>query len=286
MTEPDRNVAQIDYWNGEVGRRWAELQDRLDAFFVEVTDRAMLAAAAQPGERTLDIGCGCGATLLELARRVGPHGAVSGFDVSDVMLSVAQRRIESEGLTQARTMLADAATHRFEPDSADLVFSRFGVMFFDRPTEAFANIRTAIAPGGRLDFVCWRPLDENGWVTVPLDAVRPFIEPEDGAPADPHAPGPFAFADPVRLRGILAEAGFSAIGIEPADVMLRLASAGQFKTAANLITQIGPVSRALKAVDETRRAAGEAAVARVLESHDGSGGIRLPAAIWVVTARA
>ncbi len=284
MITSSSNAAQIDYWNGDVGRRWAQLQNRLDGLFVEVTALAMAAAAAQPGERALDVGCGCGATLLELARRVGSSGHVTGLDVSEVMLDVARQRIAAEGLGQAEATLADAATHRFEPVT-DLVFSRFGVMFFDAPAAAFTNIRLALKPGGRLVFACWRAMEQNDWVMVPLGAARPHLGPEEGPPADPEAPGPFAFADPERLRSVLTAAGFSRIDIVPEAPMLRLGSSGEMTAAADLITRIGPVSHALKDIDDVRAAAVRRDVAKVLEAHEGPQGIVLSTTIWVVTAR-
>ncbi len=286
MNASARNAAQIDYWNGDVGRRWAEMQDRLDGMMLAVAALAIEAAAPKPGERTIDIGCGCGATVLELASAVGSSGQVTGFDISQVMLDVASRRIAAAGFGQARVVLADAASYPFEPQSADLVFSRFGVMFFDAPVEAFAALKKALKPGGRMAFVCWRAQNENVWVTVPMAAAKPFLDAEDETPPDPYAPGPFAFADAGRLRAILTEAGFSSIEIAPADTLLPLAATGDLKAAAGLVTRVGPVSRALKAVDDARRVKAEAAVAEALAHHDGPGGVSLPAAIWVVTARA
>ena len=144
----------------------------------------------------LDIGCGCGATLLELAGRVGPTGSVAGIDISVPMLGRARERLREHMLTNIQVMQSDAATHAFTPGAFDLAFSRFGVMFFDEPVAAFANIRSALAASGRLAFACWAPPQDNPWLVVPLAVARPYLPPQPET--DPDAPGPFAFANPDR----------------------------------------------------------------------------------------
>ncbi len=199
--------------------------ERLDRLFAGITEQAIAVAAPAPGERVLDIGCGCGATVLALATRVGANGHVLGVDVSAPMLEVARRRVAADGLSQAEVLLADAATHRFAAGQADLIFSRFGVMFFDAPVEAFINLRQALATGGRLFFACWRPFKHNDWFAVPFKAVVPHLPPQEKP--EPDAPGPFAFADPERVT-ILGLAGFSDVAIRPVDTMLTVGRYGGY----------------------------------------------------------
>ena len=286
MTTAERNAGQIDYWNGDVGRRWARLQEQLDILFTDVTAVAIEAASPHEGEQVLDVGCGCGASVLALAQWVGSTGHVLGIDISEVMLDVARERIATGKVETVDLALADAAVEAFDPGSIDLVFSRFGVMFFDQPPAAFANIRRALKPEGRLAFVCWRPYTDNPFFSVPLWAAKPHLAVEDDVKADPDAPGPFAFADPDRVRSILMQAGYGEVSIEPADIMLPLAGAGELDEATRFIVQIGPVARALSGVDADRRQAAEAAVKDALMPYDGADGIKMPARIWVVTARA
>jgi SAM-dependent methyltransferase len=208
------NATQVAYWNDTAGRTWASLQDQIDRQIRPLGLAAMDRLAPAPGETLLDVGCGCGDTSLELARRVGAEGEVLGLDISAPMLDVARRRAKEDGARGLEFREADAQTAAL-PGGRDAVFSRFGVMFFADPVAAFRNLRRALRPGGRLVFVCWRPLAENLWMRLPAETAAGLVPP--APPPEPGAPGPFAFADPDRVRRILAEAGFAGIEITPHD---------------------------------------------------------------------
>ena len=232
----------------------------------------------------IDVGCGCGATVLALAEAVGTQGRVLGVDVSRPMLARAHERAAAAGFSRVRFERADASIFRFPPEAADLVFSRFGVMFFRNPVEAFANLRRATRPDGRLLFVAWRTLDENPFFTVALRAALAFVPPPPRPPAD--EPGPFAFADASRVRSILERAGWRDMAHERLDLMLRVASPGGAAEAAARAVRMGPASRALGDAPAAVHAEAQAAIARALAEHDGPDGIALAAAIWLVSARA
>jgi SAM-dependent methyltransferase len=251
------NDDQIRYWNERAGQDWVALQARMDANLSGISGAVLAFAAAKPGEAVLDIGCGTGATTLALADAVGPAGRVSGVDVSQPMLDLARKR--TSGRATIALTLADASAAPFRPEQ-DLLFSRFGVMFFDHPASAFANLRTALKPGGRLAFVCWRSPAENPWASVPLQAAKPFL-PEQ-PPPDPLAPGPFAFADAGRVRAILAEAGFSAPRIEKYDGPMRMGRDPDEVAAQTL--RIGPLARAAAELDAATREKIAAAVKTAL----------------------
>ena len=277
---PAANADQIAYWNTTAGATWTAMQEALDGQIQPLGVAAMAALNLKPGERVIDIGCGCGQTTLALAGQVGAHGSVTGVDVSSPMLAVARKRIEAEALAQASVTQADAQTHPFAPAAADAVFSRFGVMFFEDPTAAFANIRKGLKPGGRLAFVCWRPFAENPWMAVPLAAAQPLFA-EPAPPADPLAPGPFAFADPERVRGILAGAGFTDIALTPQDKAI---GAPDLDQAVETALKVGPLGARLR---EAPHLAGAvvAAVREALAAHATPEGVRLASATWIVTAR-
>jgi SAM-dependent methyltransferase len=270
------NDQQIEYWNGAVGERWARLQQTIDRNLAEITKSLLPFAAAKPGERVLDVGCGCGTTTLLLSKAVGGGGDVTGIDISAPMLAVARGRGAGTNFLEA-----DASLHLFKP-THDLVFSRFGVMFFADPAQAFANIRKALAPRGRLAFVCWRDVTENLWASAPFAAARALLPPQP--PADPLAPGPFAFADQNRLRDILTHAGFRAIRIDKLDSVMNM-GANADEAAAQALN-IGPLARAAAEFDEAAREKIRETVKAALANFETKDGIAPPAACWLVGATA
>jgi SAM-dependent methyltransferase len=272
------NAQQIEYWNGAVGERWAALQDMTDRILGQITQNFIPFVAAKPGETVLDIGCGCGTTTFTFAMAVQPGGSVAGIDISVPMLAVARARAAASN-AEIPFVEADASTYDFQPVS-DLVVSRFGVMFFADPVAAFRNIRRALAPNGRLVFVCWRGLPENGWAATPIGAARPLLPPQETP--DPHAPGPFAFADGDRIRNILAGAGFNRIEINPFDGHMDMGATAH--DAARETLQIGPLSRAAAEIDEATRAKILAVVAEAMGRYATPTGVRAPVACWFVRA--
>jgi len=270
------NAAQIDYWNASAGQTWAAFQAWLDRQLEPLGAEAMRVLAPVPGDRILDIGCGCGHTSVALADRVGPTGAVLGVDISQPMLAVAAARTPGTAAPEYR--LADAQADDLGAASFDGIFSRFGVMFFSDPVAAFANIRRALKPAGRLAFVCWRPLAENPWMHVPLEAARPLLPPLP--PPDPTAPGPFAFADADRLRGILTEAGFGAIAITPFDTAI---GSGGVEETLDLCRRVGPLGGALRETPD-RAEAVMGVVREALAAYLTPEGVMMPAAVWIVSA--
>jgi SAM-dependent methyltransferase len=289
MTNPDPateagNAAQIAYWNDRAAVTWTAFQERIDAALARLTDIALDNAAPAIGEHVIDVGCGCGATVLELARRVGPSGHVLGLDVSEPMAGRARERIAAAKLNNAEVVISDAATYPLRQANADLLFSRFGVMFFVDPTAAFTNLRTAMHPGGRLLFAAWRRLADNPWFSVALEAAREFLPPQP--PAEPDAPGPFALANDQRVRGILTAAGWRDAALARHDVPIRLAAPGKLEEATEFATSVGPLSRALAEVDPEIQSRVRVAVAQALRPVDGPEGISLKGSIWLVSARA
>lgn len=277
MASQGPNQAQVDYWNTGAGPVWAQLQEMLDRQLDPLGRAAQQAIDVAPGERVLDIGCGCGHTTLALAEAASPNGEVLGVDISDPMLAVARQR--AAGNPAIRFMEVDAQTADLPSGAFDAAYSRFGVMFFADPTAAFANIRRAVRAGGRLGFVCWRPFQENLWMRGPAEAAAPFL-PAPAAAPDPMAPGPFAFADPSRVRRILEAAGWSAVEIRPHDKSI---GAGGLEETLSLMMRVGPLGAALRETPEARPRVIDA-VREFLARYDGPDRVRLPAAAWIVTA--
>ncbi len=274
------NAEQIEFWNGEQSAKWVTNQDRLDALIEPFGVRAMDDAKVAPGERALDIGCGCGTTSLALGELVGPDGSVLGIDVSAPMLARAAERAREASQAHVAFENADAQTHAFAPGSRDVAFSRFGVMFFADPTRAFANVRKALRPGGRLSFACWRSVPENGWVVVPMSALSKVVDPPP--PPEPGAPGPFSFADADRVREILKEAGFEAIDIDAHDEKLVLGDG--LEDAVDFSLSNGPASRLMLDATPEQRVRATEVVREALAPHARDGGVALPGAAWRVMA--
>ncbi len=275
------NAEQITEWNGALGQRWAELQAELDAMTSPYGAAALEAAAPRRGERVIDVGCGCGDTSIELARRVGGEGTVLGVDVSKPMLEVARSRAARERLANLAFIEADASEAPL-PADADLLFSRFGLMFFAQPALAFGRLRTSLRASGRCVFVCWRTPRDNGWAMTPLAAARAAMA-INTAPADPNAPGPFAFADSERVRALLGDAGFSNIEIRRFDAPVTLGATP--RAAAESAVRIGPTARLVREMGVERAptilAAVEAALTP-LAAPDGQ--VRLNGSTWIVSA--
>ena len=276
------NEEQVAFWNGTAATRWVQGQVRMDRTLRPLGLAALEAAELAPGHRVLDVGCGCGDTTFELARRVGPQGRVIGVDVSAQMLAHARARAAEVGV-EATCHEADAASAPLP--TVDRIFSRFGVMFFDEPEAAFANLRSALVSGGRLSFVCWRGLGANAWARLPFEAVNAVLGPPPGPP-DPHAPGPFAFAEPERVTRILSGAGFSDVALSPLDLELEWAESVDDATLRDAFVNLGPAARRLyDAPEDVREAAAEAILGQ-LRPHAREGRLALASAVWVVSARA
>lgn len=283
ITAEGPNAEQIRYWNEQAGPKWVAMQEQLDLQLAPLGLRGIERAAIVHGEAALDLGCGCGTTSLELARRTGETGNVLGVDVSAPMLDVARRRARDAGLRNVRFELADAQTHQFSCASRDVAFSRFGVMFFADPVAAFANVRRALKPGGRLAFVCWQSLGLNPWMALPLAAVAQHVSLPP--PASPDAPGAFAFADRDRVAGILKNAGFADAAFEAVEEPLTIGGTPDLDAAVDFLLTVGPTQALLGQASEELRAQVVKSVRAAIAPHHTADGVRLPAAAWVVRAR-
>jgi SAM-dependent methyltransferase len=274
------NEDQRARWNGSDGDYWTRNQDRMDRTLAPVTGPLLAFAEPRAGSTVIDAGCGCGATTIEIARAVGPSGRVVGIDVSSSMLELAAERLRPFANTTC--LLGDAAELPLQDLGADLIVSRFGVMFFGDPVAAFANLRTSLAAGGRLRFACWGPLHENPWLRIPLHAAYEHA-PRLPKP-DPEEPGPFSFADTARVTRIVTAAGFAAPSFTPLEVQLDLAAGGTLEDAVTQSSAMGPAKRALAGQSEEVQAAAIESIRRALTPYATTGGVKLPGAVWLVAA--
>lgn len=274
------NADQIAYWNATAGDTWTRFNDQLDRQIASLGAQGLARLAARPGEHILDIGCGGGQTSIALARAVAPGGTVTGIDISRPLLALARRHASDAGIgnvdfTEADAQVADLGHARF-----DAAFSRFGVMFFADPAAAFANIRRSLKPAARLTFVCWQPLAENHWMRLPMEAARPLLPPMP-AP-DPLAPGPFAFADPARVAAILDAAGYADMAIHPHAAAI---GSGNVDETLDLTLRVGPLGAVLREAPELADRVTGAVRDALAAQASPDGQVRLPAAVWIVTAK-
>ena len=247
MADPEQfNADQLAFWNGPGGHTWVARQEHTDITLAPVSEALLALAAPRTGEQVLDIGCGCGATTLELARAVGPAGRVAALD------------------------------------GFDLLASTFGVMFFGNPVAAFAHMRRAASPGARMAFVCWRPITENPWMELPLHAVYRHV-PRRPKP-DPQAPGMFAFADSQRVFQVLTAAGWAPPRLDKLDLDLDIAAGRGLEEAVDQSTQIGAVNSALRGQPAETVAAAIVSIREALAAHLDSPSVRLPGAMWLVSS--
>ena len=276
----DANADQIAYWNGPGGRRWLDRQQMQDNLLDPISCRLLDRADPRAGEIALDIGCGCGASSIELAQRVLPSGHVLGIDVSAPMLERARQR-RPQGLP-VDFILADATVYKFPSGRADLLYSRFGVMFFADPARSFTQMRLGLRKGARVVFSCWREARANPWLLLPLQEVYRHVPrlPE----VCPQDPGPFSFADEHRVRNLLERAGYGSIRFEPVDLDLDLANGLGLEAAVDTAMEIGPASRALDDQPPELRHAARESIRAALAHCQAGNRVPLPAALWIVRA--
>ena len=273
----------IEFWNGDGGRKWVNYKDRMDITLSPFGQKAIESARILDGERVLDLGCGCGNTTFEIANRVGADGYVQGMDVSRPILAEAKARILTGKERNISFEFSDAQKHVFNSDEFDVIYSRFGVMFFDDPISAFNNIRQSLVAGGRLAFVCWQPIKMNQWVSLPFDVVSKHIPlpPDD----DPEQPGAFSLGNKDRLMRVLSEAGYSDISIEPFHSSFNLGA--DLYQAIEFITDMGPASYVINEEEHSRELIASIVndLNKELIPYINGNGVSLDAATWIVTAR-
>jgi SAM-dependent methyltransferase len=280
MTTPARTDGeQGELWNGVVGRAWVDEQRTLDGVLQPFEDVLVDAVSAGSALRVLDIGCGTGSTTLAMARRVGADGHCIGIDISEPMIGLARQRAAVEQ-SSAEFVCADAQTHAFEPAQFDRLISRFGVMFFDDPVRAFANLRRAARDDAGLQATAWRSGADNPFMTTAERAAAPLLS--NLPPRKPGAPGQCAFAEPERVEGILRASGWGAVDIAPLDLPCTLPRS----RLRQYVARLGPVGRALHDTAEPLRTRVIETVVAAFEPYVHGDELRFVAACWMIRARA
>ncbi len=275
-TATELAAEQAAFWNGKGGQMWLAAYDRIQKSLAGYSESVLAAAAAKPGEKVLDVGCGTGTTTGRLAAAVGPQGHVLGVDISEALIGVAR----GQKLPNATFAVSDATTYPFEAASFDLIFSRFGVMFFADPVVAFKNLQRALRPSGRLVFVCWRTPQENPWGSVPMRAAAPHLPPMERP--GPDDPGQYAFGDRARVERILKAAGFGVPTFAKLDEMNFMGK--DVPEVIDNLGRFGPLARLFGEAPPEQVARAKQAIAEALAPHVAADGVKLPGACWLVSA--
>jgi SAM-dependent methyltransferase len=276
------NQGQIQAWNGGESVHYVTHADRYDRQLAMFSSALVHAAAPTADDTVLDVGCGCGVTTLMIADRAR---RVLGLDISRPLVEIAGRRALEAGVGNADFVVADAQTHDFVDGEFTLVVSQFGLMFFDDPEAAFANLRRSLAPGGRLLFVCWQGLEANEWLTVVGDAVEQYCElPEFGGRAG--GPGMFALKEPIEAVSLLELAGFGQVEVDPIATTVLLAGGGTVDESLEFLLGMGMVRGLLgRLADDERELAVRRVRSSLAERYEPGVGVTLGAAGWLVCAR-
>ena len=272
----------VEDWAGERGERWLAELDLFEAMLAPIGEALIARAGLVAGETVADIGCGGGWTTRRIARAVSPGGSATGIDVAASLVAEARRRAMAEGLVNCSFLLADAAALPRPELPFDRILSRFGVMFFADPGAGFINLARLLRPGGRLDMAVWADPADNPWM---LELRRVVGRHVPLAPVDPRAPGPFQLADQAFLRDVLAIAGFGAVAIDSLRLDLALGGPGAAPgEAADFAMRAFAFAEVLATVPPDVHAAVRAELEALYAGHNDGGGVRMPAAVWLVTA--
>ena len=270
------NADQAAAWDGDEGRFWADHADHFDASLRGYRTDFLEAARVQPTDTVLDVGCGAGETTLDAARAASA-GTALGVDLSAAMLAVARARAAATGVDNVSFLQADAQVHRFPPGAHDVVIGRTSAMFFGDPEAAFANLATALRPGGRLVLLVWQGIEHNEWLRCILGAMAAG---RDLAPPPPGTRGPFALAEPDRVRGLLLGAGFADLGVD--DVRRPMWFGEDADDATTFMAGLN--AWMLRGLDEAGRQQALDALARTMREHETADGVAFGSATWLVTA--
>ena len=277
------NERQAQAWNGPEAAYFVANADRLDRQFEPITQALVGRILPAIDRFVLDVGCGSGATTLAAAATAE---RVVGADLSKPLVELARHRAQAAMITNAEFVVADAQAHDFVGGTFDCLISQFGLMFFDDPVPAFANLRQALRPGGWAAFVSWQNLHANEWLAPIADAVSRHAElPEFGGRS--RGPGMFALSEPDEITALLSAAGFDRITCDSFTPTIVVGGGGEIDDSIDFLLD-NPMPRGLLGlVDPSARDDVLRAVhAELVDRYQQGVGICLGAAVWVVTAQA
>jgi SAM-dependent methyltransferase len=273
-------------WAGARAERWVRMSEGLERQLAPVSDVLFAAAALKPGERVLDVGCGTGPTTRQAASLVGPTGAVTGVDIAAEMLAAAADRPVGTDAAAIEWAQADVGAWRSEAEPYDVVLSRFGVMFFDDPLAAFANLHRVAAPGGRLRLAVWSRRTASPFFELPysiaMEHRRLWGMEVEAPPADG---GPFSLGDAAVVQDLLGRAGWADASSVAHPLRVAIGGGLEPTEAADASMELGPTRLVTDGLDDDRRRQIRNAIAEVYLDHlDGESHVLLGATPVIISA--
>ena len=279
MSEVNKN--QRDFWSGKGGDIWVERQNAMDTMLSPLGEAALNKLNLNEGENVLDIGCGCGHTTLNIAKRISPDGQVTGLDISEPMLKRAKESANEMSISNASFNCVDVQTDDMGEEVYSAAFSRFGVMFFEDPVAAFCNINKSLITGASLSFVCWQSPALNPWQSLFIEAVKKYV---DLPSPPPRSPSPFAFMESEYVSSILEESNFQNIMIEGHEAEVNMFSGRSLSDSVKDYISINPVvSVMLKDSTEQEKTEIINSAIEAFSPYYSAKGLMFPSATWLVT---
>jgi ubiquinone/menaquinone biosynthesis C-methylase UbiE len=201
---------------------WHRWGTTIEDWLGEATEAMLDMAGVGLGHAVLDVAAGAGGQTLAAARRVGPDGHVLATDICDDILAFAERSARDAGLDNVETRVLDGEHLDVEPDSFDAVISRVGFIYFPDQQAAFAGMRRALKPGGRLAGIVYSTPEANRFFSIPVSIIRSRAQLPAPAPGQP---GPFSLGAPGVIAAAYEQAGFTDVAVRRIPAPLRLPSA-------------------------------------------------------------
>lgn len=273
---------QETLWAGQTGERWLTNVDRFEGMIKPIGDALIELAGCRQGEQIIDVGCGAGATSIEIAQQVGVRGSVTGLDISPVLVAEATKRTKMLGLDHVRFILGDAAVASLPTAQASGIVSRFGIMFFSNPHAAFAHMHGFLKSGGRLSIACWGPLPQNPWMLE----VRNILAAHFPLPTPiPRAPGPFAFSEPAYIEEILQTSGFKEISFSSWQRNLFVGGSGSnSESAAKFLLEALSIAQLPEDLPDLVKTTIHSELSERLKAYYTKDGVQMPASVWLISA--
>lgn len=274
----------VQFWNEILVPKFIRFKHVLVGGLTLHSDAIFPKLEVHEGEHVIDAGAGFGDTAIMLARRVGPTGRVTAIDCCDAFLDYGRRDAAEQGIDNIDFVVGDVQFHAFEPEH-DLIFSRFGTMFFENPVAAMRNMRRALKPGGRFTHIVWRRIEDNPWLGSAKEVALRHL-PQPGADARTCGPGPFSMADEELVTGQMKAAGFTDIRFERVDALVRMGDSGE--DAIDFQLALGPAGEVYREAGELAHERHDALVAdlrKLIEPHVKDDGVYMDSSSWVISAR-